>query len=57
MIKVPASTQGIEVLKVLASKGISTNTTTCFTLPQIKASADATLAGMEIAKKNGTDLY
>ena len=56
MIKVPASTQGIEVLKVLASKGISTNTTTCFTLPQIKASADATLEGMEIAKKNGTDL-
>src|SRR5690606_41208328 len=42
MIKVPASTEGIEVLEILASKGISTNTTTCFTLPQIMASARAT---------------
>ena len=56
MIKVPASMQGIEVLKILASKGISTNTTTCFTLPQMMASADATAAGMEIALKNKVDL-
>lgn len=46
MIKVPASTEGIEVLEVLASKGISTNTTTCFTLPQIVASAKATARGL-----------
>ena len=56
MIKVPASMQGMEVLKILASKGISTNTTTCFTLPQIMASADATMAGMKIAEKNKVDL-
>src|SRR5512142_1788406 len=56
MIKVPASMQGMEVLKILASKGISTNTTTCFTLPQILASADATAAGMAIAEKNKVDL-
>ncbi len=56
MIKVPASMQGIEVLKILGSKGISTNTTTCFTLPQMMASADATMAGIEIAQKNKVDL-
>lgn len=56
MIKVPASTQGIEVLKILASKGIPTNTTTCFTLPQIMASANATNEGMQIAEKNGVNL-
>jgi transaldolase len=56
MIKVPASMQGIEVVKVLTSKGISTNTTVCFTLPQIMASANAAMQGIEIAKQNGIDL-
>lgn len=56
MIKVPASMQGIEVIKVLTSKGIGTNTTTCFTLPQIMASADAAMEGLAIAKKNNVDL-
>ena len=56
MIKVPASMDGMEVLKILASKGISTNTTTCFTLPQIMGSADATMAGLKIAEKNKVDL-
>jgi transaldolase len=55
MIKVPASMEGMEVLKILASKGISTNTTTCFTLPQILGSADATRAGYELAQKNKVD--
>jgi len=56
MIKVPASMQGIEVVKVLNSKGISTNTTVCFTLPQIMASADATMEGIHLAQRNGMDL-
>jgi transaldolase len=56
MIKVPASMQGIEVVKVLTSKGISTNTTVCFTLPQIMASANAAMAGIQIAEKNKVDL-
>jgi len=56
MIKVPASTQGIEVLKILTSKGISTNTTTCFTLPQIMASANAAMAGIKIAEKNKVNM-
>lgn len=50
MIKVPASKEGIEVLKVLASKGISTNTTVCFTLPQIMASAKATREGLKLVQ-------
>lgn len=56
MIKVPASMQGIEVVKTLTSKGISTNTTVCFTLPQILASANAAMDGIKIAEKNGTRL-
>jgi transaldolase len=52
MIKVPASMQGIEVVKALTSKGISTNTTVCFTLPQILASANAAMQGIKIAEQN-----
>jgi transaldolase len=56
MIKVPASMQGIEVVKVLTSKGIATNTTVCFTLPQILASANAAMDGIKIAEQNKVDL-
>ncbi|MCQ3936276.1 MAG: hypothetical protein DPW18_04425 [Chloroflexi bacterium] len=56
MVKVPASMQGIEVVKILTSKGISTNTTVCFTLPQIMASADAAMDGLKIAGKNGVTM-
>ena len=56
MIKVPASMQGIEVVKILTSRGISTNTTVCFTLPQIMASANAAMEGMKIAERNKVDL-
>lgn len=51
MIKVPASAEGISVLRILASKGIGTNTTTCFTLPQILASAEATREGIGLKQK------
>ena len=51
MIKVPGSTEGIDVLRALAAKGISTNTTTCFTLPQILASARATQEGLKLVQK------
>lgn len=51
MIKVPGSTEGIEVLRALAERGISTNTTTCFTLPQILASARATADGVNLVQK------
>lgn len=56
MIKVPGSAEGMQVLEILASKAISTNTTVCFTLPQMLASARATKAGMETAQQQGVDL-
>jgi transaldolase len=51
MIKVPGSQEGIEVLEVLAAKGIATNTTVCFTLSQILASARATANGIHLMQK------
>jgi len=56
MIKVPASTQGVEVVKVLTSMAIPTNVTTCFTLPQIWAVANAAKAGVAIAERNKVDM-
>ena len=56
MIKVPASTQGVEVVKVLTSLAIPTNVTTCFTLPQIWAVAKAAKLGVKIALKNKVDM-
>jgi len=56
MIKVPGSKEGYEVIKILTSKGISTNNTLTFVLPQLMACAKAVQEGVEIAKKNGVDL-
>ncbi len=55
MVKVPASQQGPDVVRYLTSKGISTNVTTCFTLPQILEVARAAKEGLELAKKNKVD--
>jgi transaldolase len=56
MIKVPGSKEGYEVIKILTSKGISTNNTLTFVLPQLMACAKAVREGLEIAKQNGVDL-
>lgn len=56
MIKVPGTREGYEVIKTLTSKGISTNNTLTFTLPQLMACAKAVREGLEIAKQNGVDL-
>jgi transaldolase len=56
MIKVPGSKEGYEVIKILTSKGISTNNTLTFVLSQLMACAKAVKEGLEIAKKNGVDL-
>jgi len=53
MIKVPASTEGVEVVRILTSMAIPTNVTTCFTIPQIWAVANAAADGVEIAKEKG----
>ena len=56
MVKVPASTQGVEVVKALSAIAIPTNVTTCFTLPQIWAVANAAKEGVAIAEKNKVDI-
>jgi transaldolase len=56
MIKVPASTQGVQVVKALTSMAIPTNVTTCFTLPQIWAVANAAKEGLALAEKNKVDM-
>ncbi len=56
MIKVPGTKEGYEVIKVLTSRGISTNNTLTFTLPQLMTCAKTVKEGVEIAKKNGVDL-
>jgi transaldolase len=56
MVKVPGSKEGYEVIKFLTSRGISTNNTLTFVLPQLMACAKAVKEGLEMAKKNGVDL-
>jgi transaldolase len=55
MVKVPASTEGIEALRAVTAEGIPTNVTTCFTVPQVMAAAKAAREGLAIAAKNGVD--
>ncbi|MGP8248140.1 MAG: transaldolase family protein [Bryobacteraceae bacterium] len=55
MIKVPASTEGVDVVRHLTSKGISTNVTTCFTVSQVLAVARAAREGLQLAMKAGVN--
>ena len=56
MIKVPGTKQGYEVIEYLTSKGIATNNTLTFVLPQLVDCANSVKRGLETAKKNGVDL-
>jgi transaldolase len=56
MVKVPGSKQGYEVIEYLTSKGISTNNTLTFILPQLIDCANSVKRGLETARKNGVDL-
>lgn len=56
MIKVPASSEGVDVVRILTSMAIPTNVTTCFTLPQIWAVANAAADGLKIAEENDVDM-
>ncbi|MBE0478057.1 transaldolase [Candidatus Aerophobetes bacterium] len=56
MIKVPGTKEGYELIKVLTSRGIPTNNTLSFMIPQFAACAKAVKEGVEIAKKNAVDL-
>ena len=52
MIKIPGSTQGMPVFKHLASKGISTNATLVYTVPQIMTVANMVAEGRKIHLSN-----
>lgn len=56
MIKVPGTKQGYEVIEYLTSKGIATNNTLTFILPQLVDCANSVKRGLETARKNGVDL-
>lgn len=56
MVKVPGTEEGYEVITFLTSKGIATNNTLTFVLPQLIACAKAVKKGLDIAKQNGVDL-
>jgi len=56
MVKVPGSKQGYDVIEYLTSKGISTNNTLTFILPQLIDCAESVKRGLETARKNGVDL-
>ncbi len=56
MIKIPGTKQGYGVIEYLTSKGIATNNTLTFILPQLVDCANSVKRGLETAKKNGVDL-
>ena len=56
MIKIPGSREGYEVIEELTARGISTNNTLSFTLPQLVDCAESVKRGLERAKNNGVDL-
>ena len=56
MIKIPGSKEGYEVIEILTSRGIPTNNTLTFILPQLVDCAKTVKKGLETAKKNNVDL-
>ena len=56
MIKCPGSAEGIRVIRQLTARGIPTNSTLCFVVPQFVAVAEAVLEGLAEARANGVDL-
>lgn len=56
MIKVPGSAEGYEVIEYLTAKGIPTNNTLTFHLPQLMDCAKSVMRGLETARANGVDL-
>jgi transaldolase len=56
MIKIPGSGEGYAVIEELTARGISTNNTLSFVLPQLVDCAESVKKGLERAKKNGVDL-
>jgi len=56
MIKCPGTSAGYRIIKELTARGIATNNTLSFTIPQFLACAKAVKEGLEIAGKRGVSL-
>ena len=56
MVKIPGTAQGYGVIEELTSRGIATNNTLAFVLPQFMDCAKSVKRGLEKAKANGVDL-
>jgi transaldolase len=56
MVKIPGTCEGYEVIEKLTTKGIATNNTLAFTVPQFLACMEAVQRGLEKAKKEKVDL-
>jgi len=56
MIKVPGTKEGYGVIKELTARGIPTNNTLTFVLPQLMDCARTVMEGLEIARQNNVDL-
>jgi transaldolase len=56
MVKVPGTTAGMAVLRELTRRGIATNCTLAFTVPQFVAVAENVQAGLLEARAAGVDL-
>lgn len=56
MVKLPGSKEGYEAIEEMTARGISTNNTTSFSVPQYAACMEAVSRGLARAKKAGVDL-
>lgn len=56
MIKCPGSRQGYELIEKLTARGIATNNTLAFTVPQFLACMEAVQRGLDKARRNGVDM-
>ena len=56
MVKLPGTKEGIEGVRILTAEGIPTNMTLGFTVAQLVAAGEAAQAGLEEARRRGTDL-
>jgi len=57
MIKCPGTAEGIRLLRYLTARGIATNCTLCFILPQFVTVMDAVHSGLAEARANNVNMY
>lgn len=56
MVKAPGTAEGYETIRILTSKGIATNNTLSFIIPQFVACMNAVVAGLRDARAVGVNL-